>query len=635
VRTFNNKFHIFEYKTIYITSVKEAEKVLQTFSYTEIYGFDLEVGKKEEWKELKQAGLDPKLSNIRLVQIYSAAQQIVWVFDVFVIPISIFEDIFKNGRFICHNGIYEIKMLTHAGYPNMNIGCSMLLSQLVSCAEHESGEKELELPDEDDDEEDKVPGDGLAKYRLISHSLDAVTARLFGVNVSKVHQTSNWDAEVLSVEQIAYAGLDALLTYECGMLLEVALKKHKMVKIYKLQKDMQHVIAHMELAGMPVDWDYHKGLIANWEIEEKVAKARCDPFFGETNMRSSPQMGAWLEGYLNQINKPALLEIWPRTPKGKVSFTKTGITIFRELPAIGALLEYKRYTKLLSTYGESLEKIRHPITSRLHTSYTLGKTRTGRTSSRNPNIQNMPRNTDFRNMFRSDHGSILVVSDFSQIELRVQAELSQDPMMLDVFKNGGDIYCTLATAMYGVRVTKADKERRFAGKTCQLAYAYGMGPTKGMQYGANVGVIQPMEFWEEAYNTYHKTYRVYSDWCNKTRRHAEKLGWVSTMMGKRRKLGEEELYTRAPNHIIQGTSAELMMKALLLCRDRLEEGMEINATVHDEIVLSVNDLLASKAISILSSSMNDSWTSMFPKSVCKNVADAASGERWGDIKKEL
>lgn len=643
MKIFKNKFADFEFKTIYITDSEYAKKVIKTIDTKSLLGLDIETSKLYAHKDHPMAGLCPKLSRIRLLQIYNGKED-VYVFDMFKIPWKILESILKAGRFVAHNGIFEVQFLTYQGYPNLNIGCSMLLSQLVEGAEHSPFEK-VKAPSEDEEEDDQDQS-GLSKYKRVFHNLDAVTQRLFGYKVEKKEQVSDWGKEELTTSQITYAGLDAVLTYKVAQVLAKKIKEYKMEKAYKLMKDMQHVVAEMQLEGLPVDWEYHKNLIDTWKDKSDKAFKNCKPYFGETNMRSGKQMNEWLKDYLKK--EPLILAAWPKTAKCKCkdkksgcicgapyAFSKTAITKFSHLPAIGVLLEYKKYAKLIDTYGDSLIMKKHPVTGRLHTSYTLGETRTYRLSSRDPNCQNYPRDAEFRNMFKAEKGYVFVVSDFSQIELRLQAEFSKDPNMLKAYKEKSDIYKTMASSLFGVPIEKISKDQRFVGKTVMLALGYGMGVEKLMLYGMNAGIKQPFVFWDAAHKTYHRLFNVYSKWCDRMRHRAEKLGFIETLLGARRKLVESENYTRAPNTVIQGTAAELMKKAMLICQKQVHGIAAIVLTAHDEILLVTPNKHAEKAKTCLADSMNASMREMFPKAVSFDVADAAYAARWGEAKAEL
>lgn len=631
MRVFKNKFHEWSFKTHYVKDNTEAKKAATILlGSSRLLGCDIETAKKPEYKDHPKAGLDPHLSLIRLIQIFDGVDTI-WVFDMFHVNIETLRELLEKGHFCAHHAKFELTHFTFNKVPGMNVGCSMLMSQMVDGAEHSPFEPD---DDEDEDDEDKT---GLSQYRRKGHSLDACVQRLFGVKVEKKLQVSDWGKAVLDGAQITYASLDALLTYKVAKELAPKISEYKMGKAYKLLKDAQHVVAEMEIEGYSVDWKYHKKLMDEWELLKDEALEKCKPYFtvnGELiNLRSSKQMGEWLVGYLK--DDPTGLLNWPKTSKGSYAFGKNVISSFTKYPAVKVLLEYKKYAKLIDTYGESLVEKRNPLTGNLHSSYSLGQTRTGRLTSYEPNGQNFPRLQSFRDMFCTKKGFEYVVSDFSQIELRLQAELSKDPVMLDCYKRGEDIYCRMASEIYGRLITKEDKAERFVGKTVMLALGYGMGSTKFALYAANAGVVKPQVFWDKAHKTYHKLFNVYSRWCDKIRDRARQLGYIETMYGKRRKLTVDELFTRAPNTVIQGSAAELMLRAMIICKNTLENQGVVVASVHDELILRCNEQNSCKVKSCLASSMNNAFKEMFPKAVSFNVADASSARRWGEAKAEL
>lgn len=959
MKTSTLSFGPWKYRQHYVDEGAE-QFISEIEAYDGLIGLDIETAKT--MPEHPMSGLCPIISRIRLVQFYFKG--VAYVFDVFKVPLESLRRVLTTKKFVAHNGIFEIKHFAHNGFPNMNVGCSMLLSQMVMTAEVSPFEKDEGV----DDSEDQ---NGLYEYsRQAGHSLEAVIGRLFNVKVDKTEQVSDWAGE-LSEAQINYAGLDAVLTYYAAVPLAKKVAEYKMEKAYTQLKQTQHVVAHMELAGMPVDWEHHSKLVDKWKTGLEEADIACAPFFGDTNVRSGKQMNAWLTEYLK--DQPRVLKDWPRTDKGMYAFGKDVLAPYKHLPAINALLEYKKYAKLVDTYGESLAAKRHPTTGRLHTSYTLGETRTGRLSSRKPNIQNIGADKDFRNMFRADDGYALVVSDFSQIELRLQAVFSGDTVMNKVFRNKEDIYVEMAKGIYGSAFKPGDKAQRKVGKTCysgdtevltpdgwvrldeykgqqvaqyalpagctvktsvrqhvrssrysqafkyipymgggevtfvtpmgyihksqqpvinthdrnidicatpdhlmywvnitnsivcrgeyqdmiktkrvgvivsghmnkahtlsenetrvlamvvadghthkngiefgfvkrrkirrclelfssigirarqrtyrskatstgyvtrirlkyseypilrkflsyvddkkrlhrrciteipgrvyleeaqfwdghrlqregctavkfttvqkqtidimqamavtegvhftihknsrtyvccysldstysramtirtkqhsiqdvfcvevpsgmlllrrnnkvyvqgncMLALGYGMGKKKLNDYALNAGVHEEQSFWDAAWKAYHNKFKVYSAWCDVIRKRATSQGFITTILGKRRKLLEDELYTRAPNTVIQGSAAELMMLALLKMYGMLLPGEQLLATVHDEVLLHVPQENAESASERLSLAMNSAMSEMFPQAVSHEVADAAYGERWGDIKSEL
>lgn len=623
MKIYQNKFHEWEFSTVYVDTTHDAIVCLDKLDSTKLYGLDLECSKKPTHVTHPMAGLDPYLSDIRLLQVYDDGSKRAYVFDIKKLGLEVFSKFLKEGRFVAHNAKYEISMLLFAGYKDLNVGCSMLLSMLITGAE--------KSPYETDPEEDDTDKTGLSQYRAVGHSLDAVTQRLFGVKVNKQEQTSDWSKEELSLEQITYAGLDGLLTYKAAIALIPKLKEYKLERYYKSLKDVQQVVAEMEINGLPVDRTGLLKLIEEWKNGCEKAKIACEPFFKGINMRSSSQMSIWLKEYLK--DRPADLANWPKTPKGSYTFTKSAIGAFIHLPAIKVLLDYKRFSKLLDTYGDSLIEKIHPVTGNLHSSFTLGMTRTGRLSSREPNIQNAPRDKTFRDIFRThDDKYVLVVSDYSMIEIRLEAFFSKDPVMVNAFKNKEDVYKILASTLFKVPVDKVTKDQRFVGKVCMLSLSFGMGVKKLSQYALNAGIKEPLLFWQNAHKVYHTTFRVYSEWCTRMRDRCAKLGYSENILGGRRKLHEDEMYCSAVNNTIQSSAGCLMMRALCLCNKYIAGKGKLLASIHDEIIVLTHMDNAEEVKQMVTDAMNHSMQELFPAALPYHVAETKVGRTWGECK---
>lgn len=624
MKQLKTSFNDFEFNVYYIKKTTEAVEVVKKLYNLNRFGLDIETLKIPLYKDHPKAGLDPTLSRIRLVQLYDGEAS-VYVFDINHIDLYVLSPLLREKDFVAHNAKFEIAHFTWNGFPNMRVGCSMLMSQMVHTAEHSPFEPEWD--EEEEDEEEGVP-----KYKRTRHSLDAVTYRLFNKRISKQEQVSDWSKEELDSQQLLYAGLDAVLTYKAGMILGKKILEYKMLKAYFLLKDMQHVVAEMELTGFPVNWKKHEDLKVGWLAEMEKAKAACTPFFKETNVRSSLQMGKWLESHYK--DKPNMYLAWPRTPKGAYTFTKTKIFPYKNEPAIAALLNYKKYAKLLDTFGEPFLKYRHPVSDRIHTSFTLGMTRTGRMSSRDPNLQQVPRDGAMRDIFAPTAGNVFVVADFSQIELRIQAELSKDPVMRKVFSQGDDIYKTMAQAITKKDLNSITKEERQVGKVVMLALGYGMGPTKLKDYAAMSFDIQLSELDARLYwDTYHSTFRVYSQWCNRIRDHSGSLGFARTVMGKMRKLLSDEVYTKAPNTWVQGSALEVMLLTCIYTRNNLKETKaKLVNVVHDELIAECEDSEKERVAKVIESSMIKSMTELFPEASLIGLAEPHWGETWKEAK---
>jgi DNA polymerase-1 len=632
MKKLRSAFGDIEFTSYYIKDKAEARAAISKLLEAdfEVGGLDLETAKLPEVKDHKKAGLCPLLSKIRLLQIYTG--KAVCIFDLFHVPIKLLEELLYAKKWYAHYGVFEIQHLTHAGFPDLNIGCTMLLSKLLHNAEHTPY-----IPTEEEEAEQEDNPDGMAKYKKGSgHSLEDVTGRYLGLRLDKTLQISDWGAPELSSEQVQYAAADAVMTLKLSKILLEKVTAYKMQKHYALLEQMQHVVADMQLHGFPVDWKMHEKLVNKWDDAQSKAGRECYGYFGDTNLNSGPQLGKWLEKFLRR--EPEVLKRWPKTGGGKAGkpqykFDRITLGKFKGLKPIQFLLEYKQYSKLLNTYGESFAAMRHPVTGRIHTEYTLGDVRTGRLSARKPNLQQWPsasKGGDSRAIFTPGPGRKLVVADFSQIEVRFQAEISRDPEMRRIFREGRDIYCEFGSFLFERKITKEDVDERKFAKAGVLSLAYGMGPAT-FQTRASLELGRPVsrQESERVCAGYKKKFFRYVEWCNEMREKASNLGYIRTPLGKVRKLAADELFTRAPNTVVQGGSAEIMMISLL--RMRKQKVLTIG-TIHDEGVGECREGEEEETIEKVNAAMNGAFAYMFPKASSLEVAEAHAGDSWHSAK---
>lgn len=611
------------YEAYYITTAEDAAKAIKKLNANprKLYGLDIETGKQGKYKTHQKAGLCPHLSFIRLVQIYDGAA--IWVFDTRKMgDCGAVKAFVSKSRFIAHNAIFEIKHFLKEGI-EVDCICSMILAQFVETAEHSPFE-----PRNPDVDEKPMKGFGLL----------SCVQRYFDLVIPKEQQISNWNKKSLSREQLVYAALDAVLPYELGKHLYPKITEYKMKKVFKLYKDMQYVIADMELNGMGIDVKAHKQLITSWQIQKVKAELGCEEYFGRTNLRSPKQLHEWVEANIDE----KLKKLWPRSTKTKnFSFNKTQLQpIVHRCEALEAFMEYKKYATLLSTFGDSLQQKINPQTKRIHCSFSLGHTRTGRLSSRDPNLQNMPaRGDSFRHIFVPDKGNVLVVADFSQIEIRVAGELSGDPNIRAAYRDGLDLHSAIVAELEGKEVEDVTKEERQLGKAINFGLQFGMGAKKLAFYAkTSYGVEMSENEAQRAYSAYHSRYSTYSSWCTNQRQRAKQIGWCRTAMGKVRKLADGEEYTKSVNTPVQGSAAEVMFASLIELRKELKKpenamGIRILNTVHDEVILECKELVGGHAENLLQTAMRKGMLKIFPNTTgLSGLVEADCGSSWADAK---
>lgn len=452
---------------IYTPLQATAEKCIRRLleRSTPAVGFDIETAKHPRFKSDPQAGLCPYRSAISLLQFYDGIDTI-YIFDALQLPLEMFREVFYTKRLVAHNAIFDVQHLRHAGFPDVTADCTMILYNLVRGAEFATMEEEEQSIDENwqGEEGDGNALDWLAKYERYGASLRAVVAKLLGIRIEKELQVSNWANRPLSREQLSYAAKDSYLTYEVGKILSRKIIEYKMQKVYKLNREAIHPVCDMILNGWKIDTKAHQKDCIQWQKDKDRLHVQVIKLFGNaTNIQSTVQISKWLEKHLPRDAQHG----WPRSEKtGRLRSDAKTLSSYAHLSFVQPLLEYKKLEKMLSTYGLSLLEKVNPVTKRLHGSYTLGYTATGRLSSRNPNMQNLPRGYDIRKIFIPEEGNVIVSADYGQIEMRVAAILSRDKTMLSAYKNGVDLHEYIVSRITGKPLSRVTKSERQMGKAC-------------------------------------------------------------------------------------------------------------------------------------------------------------------------
>lgn len=619
--------------SLIITSGAEALHKYAQIPAGKLVGYDIETTPKPQWKAYEKAGLDPHTTDIRTVQFYTPATECL-VIDLRANPEFTFRE---DLHYVAHYAIFEMmhsRMAFGATFAG-GIEDTILMEQLIYAtrAVPHTPDPDDEVPEEEQ---------GLAKFRIDGYSLEACLNRHFGISIDKSLQKSDWGAATLSDEQLRYAALDAKAAYVLGLRQIQIIKQENMMEVYKLQRDMLHVVADMQIKGIAVDWDKHAQLVQRWETELSELNEQCAKLFGQievkgrmqpVNVNSSLQMAQWL-----RLKKPELVATWPRTapsklyPLGNLQFGSKIIPDYAaEHPEFGVLLRQKKLQKLVSSFGNSLLEHKNPVTGRIHPQYKLGATSTGRMSSNSPNLQQSVRDEEFRSLFTVADRNLMVGGDFNQIEVQVQGQLSGDPIMLKNYAQGGDIYIALANEMFKKLVDRDSKERKL-GKECVLSLSYGMQWRSFKKRAKLAGLVISDEQSQYYVRTYYDTFHVYVQWCSSIRASADITGEAVTKLGKRRKIASDKTFTQAANLVVQGTAAELMQLCMVKLRAALAPyRATIIATIHDEILI---ECAASEAVSIqpiFEMCARQAFEQLFAHP-SKDILQANIGTTWASVK---
>ena len=369
-------------------------------------------------------------------------------------------------------------------------------------------------------------------------------------------------------------------------------------KEYEILTDIEiplaYVLAQMESNGVSIDKKYLDELTNEFNTKTSTIASRIFELAGEEfNINSPKQVG-------NILFDKMQLKSKKKRGKAKNSTSAEVLTALADEYEIAKLiLDYRKYAKLKSTYTEALPALVAPIDGRIHTSYNQTVTTTGRLSSSNPNLQNIPIRTEEGNKIRqafvpSDRANYLIMSaDYSQIELRLLAHVSEDEHLIEAFNSGIDVHTLTASKVFEVPIEEVTKEMRYKAKAVNFGIVYGQS-----KYGlAKALKITPAEA-ENFINKYFETYPKINEYMSKMVELVEKQGYVETIFGRRRYLDNEinspnamirEFAKRAAiNHPMQGSASDLIKLAMIDFSKRLKDNnlkSKLIIQVHDELVI--------------------------------------------------
>lgn len=435
---------------------------------------------------------------------------------------------------------------------------------------------------------------------LRQHNLDYLAQHYLGYKMISYDEVTDHNRDI----SFASVDVDRAKEYSCEdaeitLLLKTVLEdKLKETDNYALFQDLEMklipVIMEMEMTGIKIDVDFFKKMSKKFADELSGIESRIFDLTGEKFNINSPQQ----LGYI--LFEKLKLPVKKKTKKK--SGYSTDVEVLTELAGIheipSLLLRFRTISKLKSTYLDALVSLVNPATGRVHTSYNQTVTATGRLSSSNPNLQNIPIRTDegreIRKGFIADSDHLLLSADYSQIELRVFAHYSEDPVLLEAFEIGEDIHTRTAAEVFDLDPKMVTPEMRRMAKTINFGIIYGMGPIKlAKELGISKKVAQ-------AYlDNYYERYKGVKDFKEKVVSQAVQNGYVATLLKRRRYLpninsengnlrGEAE--RAAINTPIQGTAADLIKMAMINIADRLKREdlkTKMLLQVHDELVFEV------------------------------------------------
>ena len=546
-----------------VTTPEQLRRAVDQLSSRQVIGLDTET-----------TDLDPYVSRLRLIQLATPE-------NVFIIDLDKFSgfDLKQSDEFaplrrlitsarpikIAHNAKFDAKFIKHnLGVDIGGLFDTLLASQLVSAGDIEE-----------------------------RHGLEAIAGRYLNEAVDKSERLSNWEFE-LSESQLQYAARDAAVLIPLREKLVERIKSLGLIDCAKLEFECVMPVVDIELTGFYMNkhrWleqlaivEERRGELAN-ELQEMLGEGAAQAsLFGPPRANINLDSQQQVTEALNRLGIPL--------PDSTRNWKLQPLAL--QYPVVAKLLEYRTMQKALTSYGQNMIELINPKTGRLHADFRQIGAPTGRFACTNPNIQQVPHAAEYRRCFTGyPEGRQLIIADYSQIELRILAEFSGDEAFTNAFKSGADLHRVTAAQVFGVAEDQVTKEQRDFAKRLNFGVVYGIG---AQRFSMMTGVGVPEA--ENILRRYFSTYRGLDTYLRESANRAVDEKQARTGSGRlvsfnydpsdRQQISMTQ--RNGKNAPIQGTSADILKRALRLLNDELRDtSAQIVNIIHDEIVVEVNE----------------------------------------------
>lgn len=475
-----------------------------------------------------------------------------------------------------------------------------------------------------------------------AHGLDALAEQHCGHTMQPITEligsgSKQQSFSLVDVDKATYySAEDADYTFRLFEVMSPQLKPAGVDRLYEeIELPLAPVLGRMEQAGVNIDRDYLRGLSRTMEqkINGLVTKI-YDAAGEEFNLNSPAQLGHILFD---------ILKLAPVRKTAKTAQRATDVGVLEKLasehPLPRLMLDYRQLAKLKSTYVDALVELTHPKTGRVHTSFQQTIAATGRLSSTDPNLQNIPVRTEEGRQIRKafvprDKDHVLLAADYSQIELRLMAHFSGDPALVSAFRDAADVHARTAAEIFGIPESEVTSDQRRLAKTANFGIIYGVSAF-GLSQQSDMSVGEAKTFIE----TYFKKYPGVRKFIDRTIAQARADGVVRTLFGRRRFLPDINSSNRqrrefaernAVNTPMQGTAADIIKKAMIeIDRQLYQNGKRSMMTlqVHDELVFDAHRSEVDWLKGVVKSCMENAVELQVPL-----IADLGIGDNWLDAK---
>ena len=613
----------------------------------------------DELKEIKKlcldtetTGLQASIAKCRLLQLCDASpdleNRIVYVFDLFKVEADeqLKTLIESRDLLVIHNANFDLQFLYQIGIDYKGKVFDTYLAERVLRA----GFKEKRVS----------PQANKPYFADVSCSLKAVVERRLELEIDKEQQVSDWGAPDLELEQIEYAAKDVDLLPRIAALQIEELKQEDLMGVYSLESKVIRPVARMCYEGFAVNVEKLKKLEVDIQVElEEVTKQFVESL--DERLPDELKLPRCVDGSL-AIGKKPKKEFNPSsTAQVCAALTACGVdlpeddkTKKKTLSQI-ALSEFNSDDPTLALYRQRVKietKLEHitkligninPVTNRIHSFYnqfgansgrftcTGAKQRTKKAAKTTyaVNLQQVPRSKNFRECFVASPGYKLVICDYSQMELRLLAELADISEMQEAYNKDIDLHTLTASLMNDCSIEEVSKQQRQMAKGANFGMIYGIGYARFKTYAAaSFGLMLSLSESKVTHAKFHASYPRLRQW-HRERGALVQDGWcyTRTALGRRRLLSYDDAkMTIAANTLIQGTGADILKVALGTLNEFVGDEVKLVAVVHDEIVLEVKEELADEWQSKLSEIMVRAGDGVFQKTML--VAEAGIGDDW-------
>lgn len=553
--------------------------------------------------DTETTGLDPYASKLRLIQVACEGLP-VFVIDCFTFLPDGYELLaaFINspGVKIFHNAKFDLQFLYANKLRPRRVFDTMLAAQLLRSSEG---------------------GD--------SASLRAVAYHYLREEVDKDEQLSDWSGQ-LTESQARYAAKDAEILLRLRAVMVDKIYENNLQRIAEIEFHCVKAVAFMEYSGIYLNVEKWKALTVK---KEKLRDAALNKLY-EYSGRPAVQTLLWEDEGSEQIlgcnfdNNAYVIDLLRRNDITVKSASRSELYPYAGHPLVSAISEYRKASKALSAFLQPFPKMISCDTGRLHAKYGQISAWSGRMSCYSPNVQQIPRESEFRECFSAPPGKKLLTADYSQIELRVAAQIARDERMINAFRNGDDLHLLTASLLQHKPMAEVTKEERQAAKAVNFGLIFGMGAPGLRQsalhsYGVELTQEQATLFRDRFFQAYTGIRR----WHNSVKATTPNEG--RTLTGRKFLYPQDSPLPVYLNSPVQGSAADIMKKALGLLVERIDmTDTFISAVIHDEILLETPAEKAEEVAAVLKSAMEDAGNSiltLLPVEAVVHISDS-----WAD-----